>query len=72
MKKLRLDLEGLVVESFASNEVPNRRGTVHARSGDGCTTSCSASGMTHCDSDLSDCADTGNRSCFGGCSVLGC
>ena len=37
MKKLVLDLDELVVESFGTQAVPEPRGTVHAHSGWQCT-----------------------------------
>ncbi len=33
MKKLRLDLDRLAVESFSSHDIPASRGTIHGRSG---------------------------------------
>lgn len=66
MKKLKLDVDSLTVISFASSVVRNRGGTVHAQS----TFETTFSGMTVCNSEVSDCADTANRSCHGTCEVL--
>lgn len=37
MRKIRLDLEALDVETFAASEAPGARGTVRAHSDAGCT-----------------------------------
>lgn len=66
-KKLKLDADALTVVSFTSSAVRNEGGTV---GGYVKTTECTASGATHCNSDVVDCADTADRSCFTGCDVL--
>lgn len=68
-KKLKLDPDALTVISFTSSVVLNGGGTVHGHSGYDCTTECTASGATHCNSAVVDCADTG-RSCYGTCELI--
>jgi hypothetical protein len=78
MKKLKLDLDALQVETFEAERAPEPRGTVqaHASSGDGgifeCANQCVSGGVTHigCASDFG-CASV---HCSGGeCNSLsGC
>jgi hypothetical protein len=72
MKKLRLDLEQLAVESFASSGVRDGLGTVHGNSGDD-RESCACTVIAHyCypDSNIMDCVQDPSRgSTCEGCPI---
>jgi len=69
--KLKLDLDSLEVESFNSSEVRDEGGTVRGHSGVD-NESCACTVIAHyCypNSNIMDCVDSANRSCFGDCYV---
>lgn len=73
MKKLTLDLDKLAVESFASSDVREGRGTVNGHSGQP-VASCSYTTMIahycYSDSNVMDCPqDNTAHTCDGGCPI---
>lgn len=64
MKKLKLDLSDLHIESFAIHTVDEERGTVEAMNP---TATCPASCPDTCASCVNTCLNTCGNSCYGTC-----
>lgn len=67
MKKLRLDLDGLSVESFGTHQDEDVRGTVAGRNEPPYTASCDGSCDATCVTCFNTCPYTCQNSCYGTC-----
>lgn len=69
MKKLRLQLDDLSVESFGTHQEETARGTVAGRNEPPYTQSCDGSCVATCASCVNTCLNTCQASCAGTCDT---
>lgn len=72
MRKLKLNLEALVVETFGTGHAPAQRGTVYGRATDRCNTNWSCEGTCGPRCETNTCVETYDFYCTPGSCGTSC